>query len=159
MEIHRSLFRRRDKKRQLCPCQLGRTQRDAGFRRFEVGNHTYELHQVSNRKGTASWKAKPMNSTATSFSPTLAPVKQRDRAGAGTQAMVFAYPFGNLSKTTDDILKEMGFQIVPTLRGKGEHPFSRNVPERGVDPAQAVLTGRAVLAARECLQNGKTNSG
>ena len=36
----------------------------------------------------------------------------------GTQAMVFAYPFGAFSKTTDDILKEMGFQVVLTCEEK-----------------------------------------
>jgi peptidoglycan/xylan/chitin deacetylase (PgdA/CDA1 family) len=85
---------------------------------FEVGNHTYELHQVSNRKGIRKLESETDEQYRQLLFSDIGSLNNEIEQELGTQAMVFAYPFGAFSKTTDDILKEMGFQVVLTCEEK-----------------------------------------
>ncbi|MEG2597388.1 MAG: polysaccharide deacetylase family protein, partial [Oscillospiraceae bacterium] len=83
----------------------------------EIGNHTYDLHELNGRTGRKGAKIKRGESEA-EYKKILTDdvVKLQDKMNEHLydNARVFAYPYGFYSKESEQILRDLGFDITLT---------------------------------------------
>lgn len=83
----------------------------------EIGNHSYDMHQE--RGGALGAKQRRGESDSAYRERLEADVNRAQEAfktNLGTAPSTFTYPFGAVSRTTPDIIKELGFSATLTCR-------------------------------------------
>lgn len=88
---------------------------DSGL--VEVQNHSYDMHEK--RQGALGVKQRPGESDGAYKERLTADISQAQdafRINLGAAPSTFTYPFGAVSKTTPDIIKELGFSATLTCR-------------------------------------------
>jgi len=77
----------------------------------EIQNHTYNLHTFNNgRNGAAQKSGEVIASYKTFLESDVGLLQEKIIESTGNTPTTFAYPFGFISKDSDNILKEMGFK-------------------------------------------------
>lgn len=87
---------------------------------FSVGCHTYNMHSLNGRKGAARNSGESEEDYIRAFAEDTD--KWTDIFGSGH--IVYAYPYGAMSREGFDVLKERGFRIILTCRETGNYVFS-----------------------------------
>lgn len=83
--------------------------------RIEIGNHTYDLHSVkTERKGCVKLSYETDEEYADLFSADIGRLQTDMICSTGNASVVFAYPFGSISRESQPILKDMGFMMTLT---------------------------------------------
>lgn len=83
---------------------------DSGLVEFQ--NHTYNLHKngKSERKGIKKLPGETVEQYQNMLREDLGKLQNEFLENTGTAPTAFVYPFGQLEKEADDVLKELGFQ-------------------------------------------------
>ena len=100
--------------------------RDSGC--FEIGNHTYDMHRQTKRRGCAKNKGEDTESYQAALRADLTKTQELLRENCGITPTVFAYPYGYISEESIQVLKEMGFTVALTCYEKPNY-ITRN-PEK-----------------------------
>ena len=88
---------------------------DSGL--VEVGNHSYDLHKSMGKfVGVKKASGETEEQYRERLTADLKKAQDAIKAGIGKEVQTFVYPFGEVSKTTPGILKEMGFSVTMTCR-------------------------------------------
>ena len=77
--------------------------------RIEFGNHTYNMHSNDNRKGCAKLSYETEEEYAEMFNNDIGLMQSLMKINTGITPVVFAYPFGYISKESVPLLKNLGF--------------------------------------------------
>ncbi|MGN1412071.1 MAG: polysaccharide deacetylase family protein [Oscillospiraceae bacterium] len=77
---------------------------------IELGNHTYSMHDNSNRKGCAKLSYETDDDYKQVLTADVGKLQQEFHNNIGKTPKVFAYPFGYISKESVPILKKLGFK-------------------------------------------------
>ena len=102
---------------------------------FEIGNHSYDLHDDSVRKGCLKKRSESVEEYRKMLTDDIH-LSQTYLAESGlTPPQCYAYPYGAYSDETEDILKEMGFRCTLTCEER------INIISPG-DPDSLFLLGR-----------------
>lgn len=81
----------------------------------EIGNHTYNLHSLDHgRRGCRINPGEDSNAYKAMFTEDLSKTQELIAKSAGSAAKTFAYPFGLRCDEAEEVLREMGFQVVLT---------------------------------------------
>lgn len=100
--------------------------------RVEIGNHTFQLHELSDRRGAE----KKCNESTACYQALLREDLTRLQTWltqqCGTTPRVFAYPYGFASPESLDVLKELGFTAALTCKEKINH-LTADDPEQLYD--------------------------
>lgn len=85
----------------------------------EVANHSYDLHtQNQGRKGSAKKKSESVSAYQQLLGIDLQRAQERFVAELGSTPAVFAYPFGEVSSESLDVLRSLGFEAAFTCEEK-----------------------------------------
>lgn len=77
--------------------------------RIEIGNHTYNMHQSKGRKGAGKLWNESDEEYAAALKEDLSKLQAALLENSGVDCKVFTYPYGNISRESIPVLKEMGF--------------------------------------------------
>lgn len=77
---------------------------------IELGNHTYNMHSNSDRKGCSKMSYETYEQYKDILTADVGKLQDEFTKNIGTIPIVFAYPFGYTSKESTSILKELGFK-------------------------------------------------
>ena len=89
-----------------------KTLHDSGL--FEIGNHTYKMHQFKPRFGIAKASSESEEDYKKALSNDILKLENKLRQECGFTSQVFAYPFGKYSKESENILRDIGFKAFLT---------------------------------------------
>lgn len=79
--------------------------------RLEIGNHTDKMHSISNgRRGCAMKWNESLADYADAFETDIGGLQQKIIENSEITPIVFAYPYGSISRESIPILKKMGFK-------------------------------------------------
>jgi len=81
---------------------------------FEIGNHTYDLHSVSDRKGCMKKDDESASAYSEFLSKDLTRLQSMLYEKAGITPTVFAYPYGAVSGEALFVLQSLGFSAALT---------------------------------------------
>lgn len=79
--------------------------------RFEIGNHTYNMHSSTARKGCKIMNGEDPENYIKIVNQDISLLQQLISEHANTCPIVFAYPYGECCKEIIPVLKENGFMI------------------------------------------------
>ena len=85
---------------------------DSGL--FEIGNHTYKMHQFKPRFGIAKTSSESEEDYKKALSNDILKLENKLQQECGFTSQVFAYPFGKYSKESENILRDIGFKAFLT---------------------------------------------
>ena len=77
--------------------------------RVAIGNHSYNMHGESGRKGTVRRKGESEAAYAGAVGEDIRRMQDVTLEKTGIKMNVFTYPFGAITKTSEKVVKEMGF--------------------------------------------------
>jgi len=100
--------------------------RDSG--RFEVGNHTYDMHNHRGRLGVTKKRGESFDEYRAALEKDIGKLQKDLTDKSGITPNIFAYPFGKYSKETKKILRGMGFEAIFTCN-EGINKISRGDTE------------------------------
>ncbi|WP_099205035.1 polysaccharide deacetylase family protein [Scatolibacter rhodanostii] len=86
--------------------------------RIEVQNHSYDMHTIGARKGVKKKQGESDESYKKAIENDLLKAQDEIEKHVGKRPTAFAYPFGAVSKTTPELIKEMGFSATLTSAEK-----------------------------------------
>ncbi len=87
--------------------------------RFEVGNHTYNMHSVSGeRKGCRIIQGESLQDYNNALKEDILLLQSEFHDNTGIIPIVFAYPYGSICRESIPFLKENGFLITLTCYEK-----------------------------------------
>ncbi len=89
-----------------------KTLHDSGL--FEIGNHTYKMHQYKPRFGIKKIAGESDEDYKKALSNDISKLENKLLQKCGFTSQVFAYPFGEYNKEGENILREMGFKAFLT---------------------------------------------
>jgi len=89
---------------------------DAGC--VEIQNHTYDLHSMKKRIGCTKKRGETVEQYKKVLMEDLTKAQERIKEMTGTTPNTFVYPYGKMSKETNDILKDVGFKATLNCGGK-----------------------------------------
>lgn len=95
---------------------------------FEIGNHTYNMHSMTSRRGCRKLYSESAEDYRRTLSEDVLSLQALLRDKSGVTAETFAYPFGFMSEESADILRDMGFKALLTCNEKPNY-ISRGDPE------------------------------
>ena len=96
-----------------CTWDQLREMADSGL--VEVGNHSYDLHKSSGKfVGVRKAVGETEEQYRKRLTGDLEQAQNAIKTGVGAEAKTFVYPFGETSKTTPKLVKEMGFSVTMT---------------------------------------------
>ena len=95
---------------------------------FEIGNHTYNMHFMTARKGCKKLYGESFEEYRKSMFDDIAMLQGLLSDKSGVTPVTFAYPFGFVSEESVDILRNMGFKALLTCNEKPNY-ISRGDPE------------------------------
>lgn len=78
--------------------------------RIEIANHTYNMHSSEQRKGCGINPTESEEEYAKMFTEDIGLMQSLIKINTGISSDVFTYPFGNISKESVPLLKEMGIK-------------------------------------------------
>lgn len=78
--------------------------------RIEIGNHTYNMHSLGERKGCSKLSYESEEEYLTKLNEDIGLMQILIKMNTGVTPVVFTYPFGAVSKESIPIIKELGFQ-------------------------------------------------
>ncbi len=86
----------------------------------EIGNHTYNLHDIvtGGRKGMAKITNEDINEYQNILTNDLLRLQNLLLKNIGKKATVIAYPYGEYSEATTEIIKELGFSASFTCESR-----------------------------------------
>lgn len=88
----------------------------------EIGNHTYNLHTLDQgRRGCAIKSGEEVGAYKTMLTADLTKTQDLIAKYTGSPAKTFAYPFGAKCSQSEEVLRDMGFQVVLTCAEKINH--------------------------------------
>lgn len=82
--------------------------------RFEIGNHTYGMHSVGERKGCMRRADESVASYSSTLSSDLSRLQGMLEETANLTPTVFAYPYGAISSEAVFVLQSLGFRAALT---------------------------------------------
>ena len=85
---------------------------------FEIGNHTYNMHSMTARKGCKKLYSESYEEYRKSMFDDIAMLQGLLADKSGVTPVTFAYPFGFVSEDSVDILRDMGFKALLTCNEK-----------------------------------------
>lgn len=93
---------------------------DSGY--VEFGNHTYDMHSaIGRRKGCSKMENESDDEYKSALTDDILKLQNEFSQHSHDKPLVFAYPFGCVSKESTDILKEIGFKMTFNCREKGNY--------------------------------------
>lgn len=95
---------------------------------FEIGNHTYNMHSMTARRGCKKLYSESAEDYRRTLSEDVLSLQALLRDKSGVTAETFAYPFGFMSEDSVDILRDIGFKALLTCNEKPNY-ISRGNPE------------------------------
>lgn len=95
---------------------------------FEIGNHTYNMHSMTSRKGCKRISGESYEDYRKHMYDDVAMLQGVLKDKSGVDTVTFAYPFGFISEESVDILREMGFKALLTSYEKPNY-ISRSDPD------------------------------
>lgn len=78
--------------------------------RVEIQNHSYNLHDTSDRKGSSKKTTETLSEYRRTFMEDISYMQQRMKEELSKTATTFVYPFGAVSRESVSMLQEMGFK-------------------------------------------------
>ena len=85
--------------------------------RIEIGNHTYDMHSLDTaRKGSIMLESESENDYRSILHDDISTLQYEIKEHTGTMPVVFAYPFGAVSKSSLPVIRENGFLMTLTCR-------------------------------------------
>lgn len=78
---------------------------------IEVGNHTYYMHQIDGRKGSARVRGEKDEEYREVLTQDLTKLQTRVEEELGVVPILFAYPFGAVGKGEPEMVAGMGFKM------------------------------------------------
>lgn len=100
--------------------------------RVEIGNHTFQLHELSDRRGAEKKCGESTACYQALLREDLTRLQTSLTQQCGTTPQVFAYPYGFASPESLDVLKELGFTAALTCKEKINH-LTADDPEQLYD--------------------------
>ena len=100
---------------------------------FEIQNHSYNMHQNQGRRlGAKKINGESLEEYTKSLTDDLMKLQNKLFESTGIYPTTFTYPFGAISKESDDIIKSMGFKatlscyegVAIVQKGKPESLYS-----------------------------------
>lgn len=85
---------------------------DSGI--FEIGNHSYKMHQYKPRFGIQKKNGESSEEYANALTKDIKLLEDKFKNECGFNTEVFAYPFGAYSKESEKILRKNGFKAFLT---------------------------------------------
>ena len=85
---------------------------------FEIGNHTYNMHSMTARKGCKKLYGESHEEYRKSMFDDIAMLQGLLSDKSGITPVTCAYPFGFVSEESVDILRDMGFKALLTCNEK-----------------------------------------
>lgn len=76
-----------------------------------IGNHTYDMHKTSTRKGCSKLKGESTEHYQKIFTEDASKMRNLIFDCTGIHADCFTYPFGYFSKESEEEIKNMGFKL------------------------------------------------
>lgn len=89
--------------------------------RVEIGNHTYELHELGDRRGAEKKSCESAECYQALLQADLEKLQGLLTEQSGVTPQVFAYPYGFASPESLGVLKELGFTAALTCKEKVNH--------------------------------------
>lgn len=86
--------------------------------RFEIGNHTYDLHRTEGRLGCSKLPNESEEQYRRLLYSDLSRLQKELCQSCGVTPKVFAYPYGSISESAMPVLRELGFCAVLTCTEK-----------------------------------------
>lgn len=80
----------------------------------EIGSHTYDLHDLDERKGARRMGGESMEDYKKALSEDLLLLQERCRDHLRKEPLVFAYPYGFYDKDSEAVVKGLGFSMTLT---------------------------------------------
>jgi len=80
----------------------------------EIGNHTYNMHKFSPRYGIGQRPGESIETYSENLKSDVMRLENCFLENCGFRTKIFAYPFGKYSKSSKEILKGMGFEVLLT---------------------------------------------
>lgn len=93
---------------------------------FEIGNHTYNMHQYKPRFGIAQVSGEADNDYRKNITQDILRLQNILRQKSGVSCQVFAYPFGKYSQTGKEVLVSLGFDMLLTCNEGVNHITAGN---------------------------------
>lgn len=97
--------------------------------RIEIGNHTYAMHSVGERKGCMRLAGESVAAYSATLSNDLSKLQAVLMEKSGVTPTVFAYPYGAVSEEAVFVLQSLGFSAALTCAEK-INLLSPNAPEK-----------------------------
>lgn len=82
---------------------------DSGY--IEIQNHSYDLHDWSQRKGILRKKGEEFEHYREFLTADILKMQERLKENTGKEALCFAYPFGSVNKESREIVESLGFKV------------------------------------------------
>ncbi len=93
-----------------CTWAMLREMQDSGI--VEIGNHTYDLHGSDGaRLGTRRLSSESMETYREMLTEDICLFQEKAEANLGRAPVLFAYPFGVVSKGEPEIIASLGFSV------------------------------------------------
>ena len=78
--------------------------------RVEIQNHSYNMHRQESRRGASRRKGETLEAYTQALTDDVTHLQTLLETQCGLTPTAFVYPYGQLSKGADEILKSLGFQ-------------------------------------------------
>ncbi len=85
---------------------------------IEIGNHTYDMHSVGERKGCMKLAGESVAAYSATLSNDLSKLQSALTEKSGVTPTVFAYPYGAVSEEAIFVLQSLGFSAALTCTEK-----------------------------------------
>ncbi len=85
---------------------------------IEIGNHTYDMHSVGERKGCMKLAGESVAAYSATLSNDLSKLQAALTEKSGVTPTVFAYPYGAVSEEAIFVLQSLGFSAALTCTEK-----------------------------------------
>lgn len=93
-----------------CTWEMLREMQDSGI--VEIGNHTYDLHDSDGtRLGTRRLSTESMETYREMLTEDIGLFQEKAEENLGRTPVLFAYPFGAVSKGEPEIIASLGFSV------------------------------------------------
>jgi poly-beta-1,6-N-acetyl-D-glucosamine N-deacetylase PgaB len=77
----------------------------------DIGNHTYDMHMVGQRKGCSMKKGEDEEKYRALLTEDLTKAQDKIAEATGSAPVLFTYPYGSYCKKAREVVREMGFRI------------------------------------------------
>ncbi|MDD6284053.1 MAG: polysaccharide deacetylase family protein [Firmicutes bacterium] len=77
----------------------------------EIGNHTYQLHTLSDRKGSCKKADETVEQYRKMLTEDISKMQERIKTATGSRSCIFTFPFGRVCDEGEQVVRDMGFKI------------------------------------------------